>query len=88
MQSPTASNAVSSPPDVRPRWLAYALLGTITLLALAVRIQQAGESLWLDELHTAWTVSGGIGELPHRAAMGNNSPLYFLLPWATTRSSA
>lgn len=76
---------IESPPRSRLYWLTYAFLAAITALAIFLRVQQAGESLWLDELHTAWTVSGGLGELPHRAAMGNNSPLYFLLPWASTR---
>lgn len=37
----------------------------------------AGESLWLDELHTSWTVSGAWGEVAARAGQGNQSPLFF-----------
>lgn len=37
----------------------------------------AGESLWLDELHTSWTVSGAWGEVAARARQGNQSPLFF-----------
>lgn len=55
------------------------------LLATALRVPQMRESLWLDELHTAWVVDGDLREIPARAAIGNQSPLYFLLPWLTTR---
>jgi hypothetical protein len=63
--------------------VALILLGAVTLVGLLLRIAQINESLWLDELHTAWTVSGGLADIPHRAAMGNYSPIFFLLPWAT-----
>ncbi len=36
-----------------------------------------GESLWLDELHTSWSVSGTWSEVATRARQGNQSPLYF-----------
>ncbi|MEX0818129.1 MAG: glycosyltransferase family 39 protein, partial [Pirellulaceae bacterium] len=39
---------------------------------------------WLDELHSAWVVSSGLSEIAARAQVGNQSPLYFYLPWATT----
>ena len=35
------------------------------------------ESLWVDELHTSWTVRGTWPELIGRAAWGNQPPLYF-----------
>lgn len=38
-----------------------------------------GESLWLDELHTSWTVAGTWDEIGDRARLGNNGPLYFYL---------
>lgn len=68
-------------PSLRNHWP----LCIILLLAAALRLWQIGESLWLDELHTAWVVSGGIAEVFERAPVGNHSPLYFLLPWGTTR---
>lgn len=37
------------------------------------------ESLWVDELHTSWTISGEFSEIASRAQAGNQSPLYF---WA------
>lgn len=60
------------------------LLG-VTALGAAIRCWQLGESLWLDELHTAWSVSGPLADLPRRAGMGNFSPAYFYLAWASTR---
>lgn len=49
----------------------------ITIAGAAMRCRPIGESLWLDELHTAWTVLAPDGELASRAWLGNNSPLYF-----------
>ena len=62
------------------RWATPLLLG-ITLLAALLRLWQAGESLWIDELHTSWVVSGTLSEVMPRAAMGNQSPLYFWGLW-------
>ncbi len=51
------------------------------LLATAVRLPPCFESLWLDELHTAWTLAGPFTEVASRAAAGNQSPLYFWACW-------
>jgi 4-amino-4-deoxy-L-arabinose transferase-like glycosyltransferase len=58
-------------------------LGLTAILALGafLRLWQAGESLWIDELHTSWVVSGKLSEVLPRAAMGNQSPLYFWGMW-------
>lgn len=67
------------------------LKSTIVLLVSAVvvsavlRGMQAGESLWLDELHTSWAVSDSLSEVAERAAIGNQSPLYFWLSWFFAR---
>jgi hypothetical protein len=61
-------------------------LGAILTLGLCLRVAQVGESLWLDELHTAWTVSDSWSDVAPRTRMGNNSPLYFYLPWMTARA--
>ncbi len=61
------------------------ILAAVTYLGAMLRIGGIGESLWLDELHTAWAVSGSLAEIPGRAAIGNYSPLYFFLVWAVTR---
>ena len=63
--------------DVRPIWLV--LLVLITLAAALLRLAQADESLWLDELHTAWAAMGPADEIALRAQFGNQSPLYFYL---------
>jgi mannosyltransferase len=61
-------------------------LAVILLLAAGLRLVQVRESLWLDELHTAWTVGDGWQEIWWRAEFGNQSPLYFygvaLTTWA------
>jgi hypothetical protein len=49
-----------------------------------MRPTQARESLWLDELHTAWVVAGEWDEIPQRAKAGNQSPLYFYVVSAVT----
>lgn len=66
-----------------PRGGGATLVGVL-LLAVAMRLPPISESLWLDELHTAWVVSDGIAQAPERAAIGNQSPLYFLMTWGAT----
>lgn len=58
----------------------------LVLLVFVSRVWQARESLWLDELHTAWTVAGTWGEVARRAADGNQSPLFFWLEWVLVRT--
>jgi mannosyltransferase len=57
------------------------LLAAIVAVVVASRLWQARESLWLDELHTAWCAVGPWPEVANRAAEGNQSPLYFRLTW-------
>ncbi len=61
-------------------WPFLAAVG-ISLVGAALRIQPLGESLWLDELHTAWCAVGPLDEVSQRAAMGNQAPLFFWLEW-------
>ncbi len=50
-------------------------LGGLTCAVLAIALQ---ESLWLDELHTSWSISGDSRRIvAERAASGNQTPLYF-----------
>jgi hypothetical protein len=56
-------------------------LSLILSLAAFFRLWQVGESLWIDELHTSWVVSGKLSDVLPRAAMGNQSPLYFWGMW-------
>ena len=65
-----------------PQWVVLLL---IMLLAVALRIHDIGQSLWLDELHTGWVVIDGFSHLAERAAMGNYGPLYFCLPWMSVQ---
>lgn len=59
-------------------WLLF--LTTVPVaLGVWLRFILVQEPLWIDELHTSWTVSGDFRQLVDRAAIGNQSPLYFLL---------
>ncbi len=62
----------------------YGGLLVIVGLGAVARFWQAGESLWLDELHTSWVVSGTFDEIARRARIGNQSPLYFYLVRGST----
>ena len=66
-------------------WLLTLGLFALVVVAAWLRLVQCNESLWIDELHTAWTVDAGLSQIPSRARQGNYSPLYFLLPWLSTR---
>ena len=46
----------------------------------------ANEPLWLDELHTCWTVTGELGDVYRRSLSGNQTPLYFWLNWAVAQA--
>lgn len=54
----------------------------LAVAAAVLRAWQLNDSLWLDELHTAWIVAGEISELAPRARIGNQSPAFFYLPKA------
>ena len=60
------------------------LLAAVTLLAALARFYQALESLWIDELHTAWVAAGDLYDVAPRARIGNQSPPYFYLTWAVS----
>jgi mannosyltransferase len=66
--------------------LALATLAAIIVLGAALRLWQARESLWLDELHTAWCALGTPGQIAPRAMAGNQSPLFFWLEWLLVRA--
>lgn len=52
-------------------WWLLALVGGV------LRSVTLSESLWLDELHTAWVVNGPWSAVAARAAEGNQNPVYF-----------
>lgn len=58
-------------------------LAVLLVLSGALRLSHINESLWLDELHTAWVVADGPLDVFERARIGNHSPVYFFLPWIT-----
>ncbi len=45
-----------------------------------------GESLWLDELHSSWSVSGSWSDVAARAGQGNQSPLFFYCVFGLVRT--
>ena len=49
--------------------------------AILLRLPACDESFWVDELHTAWTVGDGPGEVWDRARLGNQTPFYFWTLW-------
>jgi mannosyltransferase len=57
-------------------WL---LCFAVLTLSLALRLDGFRDDLWVDELHTAWVVDGPWSDLPERAAIGNQPPLYFAI---------
>jgi mannosyltransferase len=57
------------------------LLSAITIAALVVRLRQSRESLWLDELHSAWAATGAWTEVASRSVQGNQSPFFFWIEW-------
>lgn len=64
----------------------HILLATIVLVVVASRLLQARESLWLDELHTAWTAGAAWADVARRAAEGNHSPVFFWIEWVLVRA--
>jgi hypothetical protein len=63
-----------------PRW-SLILLAVLVTFGCGLRVWQARESLWVDELHTAWCAGGSFADVAPRAAIGNQSPLFFWLQW-------
>ncbi|MEZ6137823.1 MAG: hypothetical protein R3C53_23290 [Pirellulaceae bacterium] len=39
------------------------------------------ESLWVDELHSSWSISGTFGQIADRASAGNQTPIYLWSLW-------
>ena len=50
-----------------------------------LRMAVTNDYLWLDELHTGWTVSGSLNDVYWRSADGNQSPLFFYLCFAAVK---
>ncbi len=79
-------NSEFEPADVSPNRNFFLLTALIAAVALGIRWTIAtGDSLWLDERHTAWTVADGLTQVAGRAADGNQNPLFFWLTWVSVR---
>lgn len=64
---------------MRPHALIAACL--VSILAIAIRIPSCWQSFWVDELHTTWCIWDSLGDVSQRAAIGNQSPVYFWGLW-------
>ncbi len=51
-------------------------------IAIFLRMPSCYESLWLDELHSAWIVADDIGSVYQRSIIGHQSPCYYFQLWA------
>jgi len=66
----------------RPPWTTLTAIALIAIAGYFLRFSiAASEFLWLDELHTSWSVNGSLRDVASRAADGNQTPLYFWLSW-------
>lgn len=64
----------------------FPLTALVATIALSIRWTIAsGDPLWLDELHTSWTVSDGLFDVGGRAIDGNQNPLFFWMTWGTVQ---
>lgn len=64
-----------------PCWQSLAIALAVVAFAFWVRWPFCSESFWVDELHSAWSVWGSFGEVASRAAMGNQTPVYYWALW-------
>ena len=70
----------------RFRGLVYLPVVLAVLVGSGLRLQSLTESLWLDEMHTAWVATGEFHEIVDRAQIGNQSPFYPALVWLSTQT--
>src|SRR5918999_1488027 len=62
------------------------LVTALTLVGLAIRVAEFGQSLWADELSTVWILEGnGLGDVLSSVHSTDEitPPLYFVLAWAS-----
>ena len=62
------------------RWLFW---GTCALVFIGLWVWPLRASLWSDELVTAWVTSNGLSTTIGRSFEFQNSPLYFMIAWAS-----
>lgn len=53
----------------------------VFIVAVSARLSSCYESLWVDELHSAWCVWDSLGDVAPRASIGHQSPFYFYGLW-------
>jgi hypothetical protein len=85
MKRPSAttlkSSEAGSPAERRSPLAEWMIIALVFALTFVLRWPFLAESFWVDELHTAWCVADGWGDVAARAKMGNQQPLYFWLLW-------
>lgn len=82
MESAESSCPVRDENDHRVCWKRLTVWScAIFAAAVALRMPSCYESFWVDELHSAWTVWGSLGDVFHRSDIGHQSPIYFLGLW-------
>lgn len=79
--APKPAEARSLPDKRRTTAIEWACVIAVFALTFALRWPFLAESYWIDELHTAWCVADGWGDVAPRAKMGNQQPLYFWALW-------
>jgi hypothetical protein len=63
-------------------WLVIgALLAVVVVAGAWLRLLGCNAPLWVDELHTAWILSGPWDEIAPRAMIGNQSPAAYWVLW-------
>ena len=62
-------------------WQACLLAAVVFLTAFFIRLPSCTESLWVDELHSTWTIWGELSEVDACARMGNQTPYFFWFLW-------
>lgn len=59
----------------------FAISLLVFAVAVWIRLPACWQSLWVDELHTAWCIADGLTDVAPRAILGNQSPIYFWGLW-------
>ncbi|MDB4338542.1 glycosyltransferase family 39 protein [Rubripirellula sp.] len=61
--------------------IALIAAAVIMVISILLRAPSCYESLWVDELHSAWSVWGSLSEVLGRAQAGHQMPIYFWGLW-------
>ncbi|TWT83121.1 hypothetical protein CA13_45840 [Planctomycetes bacterium CA13] len=73
----------SAPSRGKTRWLVALILFA---LSAGLRLPPTQESYWVDELHTAWTISDTFGNVAPRARDGHQQATYFQMLWLWSKT--